>query len=222
MKNYGYIYETQNLINGRAYIGQHKGQYNPRYIGSGIILKRAIRKYGQNNFNNKLLAFGYSRKGLNMLEQLFIEEYRLKALNGLYNLTDGGEGGYTGAKGWHHPEETKRMMSLLRKGRVAWNKGLPGIFKGHRHTIEAKIKNSEKHKGRISPWKGKHPLTETLEKMRQANLGKKMSEESRQKISRANLGRKSVKWWTGKKLSEEHKKAISLGHLKMQAARRMS
>lgn len=43
---YGFIYITTNLINGKKYIGQKKG-YNDTYLGSGKILKLAIKKYGR-------------------------------------------------------------------------------------------------------------------------------------------------------------------------------
>ena len=47
---YGYIYLTTNLVNDMKYIGQRKyGQPEP-YLGSGVYLKRAIKKYGQINF----------------------------------------------------------------------------------------------------------------------------------------------------------------------------
>jgi hypothetical protein len=36
--DYGYIYKTTNLLNNRIYIGKHKGEYNPNYFGSGLII----------------------------------------------------------------------------------------------------------------------------------------------------------------------------------------
>ena len=39
---YGYIYITTNLINNKIYIGQHKSKnYDKKYLGSGLLLKRA-------------------------------------------------------------------------------------------------------------------------------------------------------------------------------------
>ena len=52
---YGYIYETTNLINGKKYIGQHRGSFDKEYKGSGTLLRRAIKKYGKENFEVKLL-----------------------------------------------------------------------------------------------------------------------------------------------------------------------
>lgn len=42
----GYIYKTTNLINGKIYIGQKRSKkfLKERYLGSGKILKKAIKK----------------------------------------------------------------------------------------------------------------------------------------------------------------------------------
>lgn len=53
VKMYGFIYITTNHINVKRYIGQRKYDKNEKwktYLGSGIILTRAIEKYGKENF----------------------------------------------------------------------------------------------------------------------------------------------------------------------------
>lgn len=55
---YGFIYITTNHINGKQYIGQRKYDKKEKwknYLGSGIILTRAIEKYGKENFSKKSL-----------------------------------------------------------------------------------------------------------------------------------------------------------------------
>ena len=55
---YGFIYITTNNINGKKYIGQKKydkeGKWKT-YLGSGIILNRAIKKYGAENFSKEII-----------------------------------------------------------------------------------------------------------------------------------------------------------------------
>ena len=91
---YGYIYETRNLLNDRIYIGQHKSeQYDSTYYGSGKVLNLAIKKYGIENFSNRLLIPANSKQELDELEIKTIEEYATKYGQKLYNLAKGGNGG---------------------------------------------------------------------------------------------------------------------------------
>ena len=51
-----YIYMTTNNITGMKYIGKHYGELDNSYLGSGTILKRAIPKYGKENFTKSILV----------------------------------------------------------------------------------------------------------------------------------------------------------------------
>jgi fatty acid/phospholipid biosynthesis enzyme len=53
---------------------------------------------------------------------------------------------------------------------------------------ETRRKISEAKKGQPSTWKGKSPSPESREKMRQAKIGKKLSDEHKKKIGLANVG----------------------------------
>lgn len=46
------IYKTTNLVNGKFYVGQHyqKSSEFDGYLGSGIKILNAIKKYGKENF----------------------------------------------------------------------------------------------------------------------------------------------------------------------------
>ena len=53
---FGYIYKTTNLINGKIYIGKRqKQEFDKYYLGSGIYLKKAIEKYGKENFSCEII-----------------------------------------------------------------------------------------------------------------------------------------------------------------------
>lgn len=46
------IYKTTNLINGKIYVGQERGN-NPEYFGSGSIISRALKNMGKKIFRKK-------------------------------------------------------------------------------------------------------------------------------------------------------------------------
>lgn len=180
---YGYIYLTENLVNGKKYIGQHKAeQFEPKkYIGTGRALEKAIQKYGRKNFVCTLLAEADSPEELDKLEMQFIAEADAVKSEEYYNLCDGGctNHGYThseesrkkmseahtGKKRKPHSEETCRKISESQKGKKlkpetkvklnAANKGkLPSNFE-LLHTPEANEKNRLAHLGKEPINKGK-------------------------------------------------------------------
>ena len=71
---YGYIYITVNLINGKKYIGQHKGIFDSNYLGSGKLIRRAIKKYGKDNFIVSILEYAPTKEKLN--EQTITNKYQ--------------------------------------------------------------------------------------------------------------------------------------------------
>lgn len=85
------IYKTTNLINGKWYIGKHtKG--NPDYLGSGVALLRAIKKYGKENFSREILA-ECSLDDVDNLEREFIRKSQAVLDPMSYNMNCGGAGG---------------------------------------------------------------------------------------------------------------------------------
>lgn len=87
------IYKTTNKINGKYYIGAHETEnINDGYLGSGKYLKRAIKKYGKENFEKIILKECSSQEDMFQSE---IDEINLHKNNPLcYNLKDGGIGGW--------------------------------------------------------------------------------------------------------------------------------
>jgi hypothetical protein len=87
---YNIIYETTNLINGKKYIGVHKtSNINDGYIGSGTLLKLAIKKYGIENFERKILfKFDTYEEALQKEIELITNEI-IKSKS-YYNLNAGG------------------------------------------------------------------------------------------------------------------------------------
>lgn len=138
------IYKTINKTNGKYYIGKDEKD-NPNYLGSGLLLNRAINKYGIENFEKIILERCKTKEELNEREVFWIDE--LSATTVGYNIALGGAGGdtytnnpnlsdikkkFVGSNnhffGKKHTEESKIKMSEIQKGRKAWNKGKKGVY----------------------------------------------------------------------------------------------
>ena len=95
---YGFVYITTNHVNGKQYIGQRKydkqGKWK-EYLGSGIILSRAIEKYGLKNFSKEIIEECKTKKILNDREIYWINYYNAVESDNFYNIASGGDGGNT-------------------------------------------------------------------------------------------------------------------------------
>lgn len=86
-----YVYRVTNVTNGKYYLGKHAAeQFDVSYLGSGKLIKQAVKKYGKNNFivemikdfNIETMAYEY--------ERLIVSE--VLGDRNCYNLVDGGKG----------------------------------------------------------------------------------------------------------------------------------
>jgi group I intron endonuclease len=188
LKPYGYIYKTINLINQKIYIGQKTGAANTQYLGSGKILKRAIKKYGKTNFKTEIIAYVKDKDELNKLEKYYINEYRKLNKASVYNISEGGTGGRVWGenhpmKGTHLSQERKDRLKLLFTGRkqaeetiakkrIAFAGEKNPMF-GRYHTQKTKAMIAErlaKYKGEKS-WNFAKPKSETAK--RKSSITKK-------------------------------------------------
>lgn len=95
---YGFIYITTNHVNNKKYIGQKKYDRENRwrdYLGSGVHLKRAIEKYGNENFSKEIIEECYSKEELDEKEIYWINYYNAVESDEFYNISPGGDGGNT-------------------------------------------------------------------------------------------------------------------------------
>lgn len=92
---YGVIYVIENKINGKKYVGQTtKGiekrfHEHARWTSHVSLVSRAIKKYGENNFDVKQLCTAKNQSHLNDLEIKWIKKLKSKVPNG-YNIVEGG------------------------------------------------------------------------------------------------------------------------------------
>lgn len=137
------IYMTINLINNKKYVGRD-AKSNPKYLGSGYLLKKAIKKYGKENFIKitlELLPKESTKEELRIREYYWLEKFNVSEDSNFYNISmkNGGMG-----IGDTHSDESKDLISrrtseeMLKidfvreqrhrvskssKGRVPYNKG---------------------------------------------------------------------------------------------------
>ena len=88
------IYKISNKVNNKFYIGTHKTKdINDAYMGSGLNITRAIKKYGIENFQKEILhIFTNKKEAFAMEKELVNKDLLLDPM--CYNLKEGGQGGF--------------------------------------------------------------------------------------------------------------------------------
>jgi group I intron endonuclease len=192
------IYKTTNIINGKYYVGKDINN-SESYLGSGVLLKRAIKKYGKENFIKEVLEHC---KTLDILEER--EKFWIKELDSIklgYNLTEGGTGGDTFTnndskeeireklKKRTYSEEVKKIkLKNLEPFKFQSGENHPGF--GKKQTEETKNKRKKKFLENGYPMENKNHTEESKQKIRQKKIGVKQIDETKLKISVANKGKK--------------------------------
>lgn len=133
-----YVYRITNLINNKTYIGRSKhssAERDKNYYGSGPAIKKAIKKYGKENFKKDIIVDKvYDRKRIIEIEENIIALYK-RHKKAEYNLMTKGYGNdvnYLNFTGKHHTDEHKKHMSEILKGR----KHIPHDEKWKKHMSE--------------------------------------------------------------------------------------
>ena len=129
------------------------------YIGSGKLLKAAIKKYGKENFKKKILYVFDNFEDMVEKEKQLCNEDVMNSPN-YYNLKEGGEGGV-------YSEEAKRKISESHLG-----KKMPkdSIEKG----VETRKRNGSYRTGENHHMYGKSHTKEALDK-----ISRKLKEKHR-------------------------------------------
>jgi hypothetical protein len=112
------IYKITNLINKKFYIGKDTSS-DSNYFGSGLLIKKAIKKYGIENFKKEILDETNDYEDLSIKEKYWINHFNSTNLDIGYNITKGGDGGDTLSK---HPNldsiKEKISNSSIVKGKT--------------------------------------------------------------------------------------------------------
>lgn len=162
-----YVYLTTNLINKKQYIGDHfVNTTSKNYIGSGILLHKALKKYGKKNFSCQILEYFETRQEAFNAQEKWIIVYNTLTPKG-YNISP--KGGHQAKNSVN--EETKQKIKNKLKG-VSRNAGENNPFFGKKLSKDHKNKIRKKLLGRVSPNKGNIASNETRKLMSKNRIGK--------------------------------------------------
>jgi hypothetical protein len=89
-----YTYKITNNVNGHFYIGAHKtSNLDDGYMGSGTIIKQAIKKYGIHNFTKEIIKYHDTQDAMYEHEKELVDADLVSNPNS-YNIKLGGLGGF--------------------------------------------------------------------------------------------------------------------------------
>ena len=196
------IYLWVNLIDNKKYVGQaqnfYKRMYDYKVKRANKHLLNAIDKYGIDNFNIYVLEKIKDIKDLDKREQYWMDYYRCYEQDKGYNICRFA----STTRGYHHTEETRKLLSKIRKENPVSLKGENNPMYGKHHTeewrnnhskwLKEKWEKDEEYRkfwhdkmsgennyfhgksfsGENNPMYGKHHTEETKKKISDANKGK--------------------------------------------------
>jgi len=132
------VYETKCLISNKIYVGCHTTEnIDDGYLGSGKILRQAIKKYGKKDFQRTILKEFSNSKDMFEYENHVVNEEFI-ALPNTYNIVVGGSGGFN----------VQDKEDWLRKIKIAAGNRTHNPALGNKHTEKAKKLISDANKKR--------------------------------------------------------------------------
>jgi hypothetical protein len=199
MKTFYLIYKITNTQTKKFYIGAHRTtSINDGYMGSGVYLKRAQKKYGIENFKKEIL-FVFD----NELD-MFAKEAELVSLHeDSYNLMKGGQGGWTYARSkltansYKKTSETMRTNEYREKTesyRKQSSERLKTAPLMANNEVRNKVARAIKETMNNPEWvatTGKKRATAIAEAVKQLHVSGRYSDQA-EKLSRARLGMKQA------------------------------
>ena len=202
----GYIYKITNKVNNKVYIGQTIRTLEERWQQHLAAAKRqenrrlydSMNHHGYENFIIEPIIEA-SNEELNNLEMYYIAKYQSTDTLYGYNMTAGG-----GAIAGSLPPEVEAVRAAKISAALSGRKQPQELIqkrsdalRGKPRSLESRLKYSEAQKLRylrnpISHRRGICLSDETKQKLREANLGKKQSDETKAKRKAAIS---QLKWW---------------------------
>lgn len=179
------IYKTTNLVNGKIYIGQSINDDDHNYIGSGTYIKKAIKKYGKDNFKKEIIERCDSKENLNNRELFWIRHYGTTNRNVGYNVA-------TWSDGLFSIESRERQKSFLGRKHSTKTKekirmALTGKPKTQRHIESMRSRVYDKSFMWSDEYRSKMSIAVSGEN--NGMYGKRHSTDAKMKISKRLTGK---------------------------------
>ena len=163
-----FCYRTTNRVNGRTYVGKRTtDRVDDGYLGSGVLLALAIKKYGRENFTREIIEFYDDSESAFLAEVEHIRNARNSGER-LYNVATGGTGTKLG------PNRAKARAGELNfwYGKNRSGETNPMYGKQHRDATKTLMSASAKSgyaAGRVNPMAGKEKTKAQIDAIKAAN-----------------------------------------------------
>lgn len=176
------IYRVTHKESGKCYIGKHQtNDPNDGYMGSGRLIKSAIKKHGVEAFEKEVLHIFETEVEMNAKEaELVTDEFCLR--EDTYNLCPGGQGG------WGYVNANQPIL----------HKSAAGSISGLIHS--RRLKTDDAYRAKMAEISGS-----TLKKLHSSGLkkqntygmlGRKHSEQTKAKMHQSNSGANNSQYGT--------------------------
>lgn len=199
MKHY-ILYKTTNIITGQFYLGVHGQSKDDSYLGSGLHIKRQIKKYGKENFVRETIEKFETEQEAFLAEIEALKSFVVDSK--CLNISAGGDGG-ANFLGKTHSEQTREKLRKLSTGRVMSEEAkakrtetIKNRTEAERESISTRVAEARSRFSKNNPEKQKL----INEKISQSLTGRSVQDSVKAKISETMKGR--VPW--NKKLDCGH------------------
>ena len=196
------IYKIINKINGKVYIGQDSNN-NPEYYGSGKLIKRAISKYGKENFIKEVIEYVRDIDDMDVRETYWIDYYNSVDPEKGYNINPvGGKP----PRLYDLPEEQQKLI------KQKWSEKRKDVVRDSEYCQKLSDVMSKMYQNKQHPTKGRKCTEQEVEFKRQKAYEQKLGGDVFNTLStekQTELREKTRQRMLGNKVSEETRKRIS-------------
>ena len=189
------IYKITNRLNGKIYIGKHStNDINDNYMGSGKYIKKAIIKYGVENFIKEVLFIFNDEKEAYDMEKQIVNENFIKRID-VYNAIVGGDP-FESIDSNIELRKDKNKKAAISMNRINWSN--PEFRERNRERMIEQNKRLRKLGVLKNPpnWTGKIHREESKKKIGEKNSTNQKGEKNSQYgtcwIYHVELGNKKI------------------------------